>query len=403
MPLNLLWAILFCLLFLFPFFVFSQHHGGGSGGASPTQPAGAAAPAGQTSTALGSTSQSGATQVTQLHAYHIKRKRFMHYLYTTTWTDTTYASTPPTNVILETDYETARVIGQKVDSTPVPCTVSVPFDSITYAVYVCSDLKYITKLRTVIYTDSLYRYMNKTRLIAITQGDSGKLAVDLFRPTLDGPTPGVLTRNYNGYEHQAIRVQPGDQLNNFYLQVNPQINLGDNARYIVKHFWAWRLGALTIPYKYYFGGRKFTTPAGVLDTVPNNSTTSFNVNLAGGVQYGGTRFHYDINKSHNTASGMLVAFVGPTNISVSSSNTFHQTPNSTTEIGMSAGAGAMLQISVINLGAFVGWDIPFSSAGHDWYYADKMWLGFGVGINLTFFTGGTRQDTGENVGPPSKQ
>jgi hypothetical protein len=369
-------------------------------------------------------SQSGASEIEQGYHYHLPAYTFFNYTHTSITNDTTKINSEPVNVVLLTVVKTIR---PRIDTSDfffswnndsskcfdLEClkTVSdtimqcVSYDETKYKISDCKKPIYISQITTTIVIDTVERYCNKRLRISVTQADSGKLAISFYEPSnqeKEEPT-GIVTeigpiefdslyiKYFNGYRHIGHLMGQEDYIDSFTLKVNPKIKFNDKTYFIRLHYWAWQLGALTIPFKYYFGGKKYINTSNQLDTVPNNVTTSINVALAGGFRFGGTKFYYDQTKTHNTLAGMITAFIGPTTISATSTNTFHSASKSTTELAISAGFGVMLELKNINFGAFWGWDLPVSAAGQDWFYANKPWLGFGIGLNLALFTLGNHQ------------
>ena len=394
------------IIILFPAMTLAQKKPGGKTGGNATP---ASAPAASVTPASpAGAGQSGATQIEQGYHYHLAAKTFMKYFYTDTKTDTTTSPTKPATVEIVNVTKNAYLCFDSftckkgcVDAAVTTQKQCVDYDP-SFLLNDCCAQKYITRITTTTIVDSMYRYADRHLRVSVAQGDSGKLTLGILQSWIPekeqtvGFTGEVSTedtiaqKTYDGYEHSALLLRPADQLNNLYLRVKPKVQFRDPTYFIKLHYTAWQTGVLTIPYKYRFGGRHFQNARDSTITVPNDATNNINVALSGGFRFGGTRFYYDQSKSHNTWAGMVALFAGPAIISVSSTNTVHASASSN-EVGLSTGGGMMLQLKNINFGAFLGVDIPFSSAGQDWYYANKVWLGFGIGLNLAMFTVGSHQ------------
>lgn len=286
-----------------------------------------------------------------------------------------------------------------VKSCGTPCGTPAPFT--------------LTQVRT----DSISRYWERPRKlfskwrlrVAITQNDSGKLQVSMYDNGFP-KHPGHFDDRVVDYTEirtgskrvgdHAIPISADDSAQNFYLQIDNKAAANDPIVYISLPYALTQYGAFTIPYKYRFAPKNtriYTkSPQNSTDSVvsaPSESTGSINVAFYVGRKWGRTRFYYDQTKTKNTLSFMLSGFVGPTLVSLSSVNVAypHNTDSLPSQsIALSLGGAATLEWRLIDLGLFIGAD--YSLPKHiNWVYDKKVWIGFGLGINLGMFAQGPTQ------------
>jgi hypothetical protein len=390
-------AIILFLLFS-PIAVLAQKHG-----KSPTSPSAAPAPSAPSATSAASPTVSGATNFEQGYHYHMSPGMLMNYSHIDSVkyniTDTVQGpitiETITNTRVVNINPKDPKIGMVKFKPDTTYCQI-IPWDN-SYITQPCGGkIAYIRTVRTTINIDTIERYSNTTMHISITQEDSGKLALQFAFPNSNtkqqpvglsgdsGIAVYIKDITFNGYRHIGIPVQDDDLINSFSF-------------YLRKHYSTFQLGVLTIPYKYRFGGRSFTDSTGKTDKVPNDVTQAINLSLAASFRFGGTKFFYDPAKTHNTCAKMITVFLGPSLISPTPSNTIPYVTKSTNELGITTGAGFSVLLKGISLGVFSGIDIPVSQPGKDWFYANRLWLGFGIGVNLTFFTASTaEQPTGNN-------
>lgn len=273
----------------------------------------------------------------------------------------------------------------------------------------CSASKYLSVQRVTVTIDSIDRFTRRKTHASVVQGDSGKLAItfredyissgqkklEARQPELlaiGAPVEIVYKKDFSKTDtaHYAQALKPGDMVGNVSLVVKPKLTFRDTTFYIRLHYLTFQTGVLTIPYKYHFGYKQ-PLASGAKDTIPNDLSLNLNVSLAAGLRIGRTRFYYDAGKTVNGLASFFGVFAGPTQLQLSSTNTFSGASKSTNQLGLTAGLCAMLELKNINFGGFGGLDMPLSRAGGDWYYANRFWIGFGVGLNLAMFALGNHQ------------
>jgi hypothetical protein len=210
----------------------------------------------------------------------------------------------------------------------------------------------------------------------------------------------------------AIPIAPLDSAQNFYLKVKNKVHFSDPLYFISLPYYVWQYGAATIPFKLRFGNSKtiINTPdinKAYTLSVPTEATTSFNLATYFGYKMGKTRFYNDQTKSHNTVSFMIAGFAGISSTALTNSNLKYvpnPDPTLATTVGtstvyasktdlnkyptsllsVSPGLSVTLEYGPLNFGIFSGADVPFQKTA--WVYADKIWIGFGIGFNLGMFT-----------------
>ncbi len=425
-------------LFIFlPFIILShsliaQKKGGSSANTATTTTSSAAA----TSPAPAS-SQSGASQIEQGYNYIFPAYGYMKYKYidSTVHTDTPTDVKPSFITLFRETYTRFIFIDSAVfdssyaDWKKDTSSKCVPFDN-SYMLSNCNTKNYYNKITTIVHIDTVDRYSFQNMHISVTQGDSGLLTLgikenyiskdSLKLATQEAPSPTFLNaltlnifgekpiapppKKYSGrvnkkkfykkdpYMHYAMSLAPDDRVSNLTLVVKPKVQFKDTTYFIRLHYQVFQTGAVTIPYKYRFGYQQKLPNGGGIDTIPNDLSTNINIALAAGLRIGGTKFYYDQTKTHNSLAGFFGAFAGPTLIALTSTNTFSQSSKSSNQLGVSAGIAAMLELKNINFGAFGGIDFPVTSTGADWFYSNKIWLGFGIGVNLAMFSTATHQN-----------
>lgn len=442
--------LLASMLAMFPLFLLAQgtKAKGGGGAATTGTPTASPAPA-----TAGAGSQSGASQVEQGYHYVLPAYSFLKYgVIDSTVTPSGFLKAPPSQITLIRIVSHRHIrsgaltcngcidSGAVIDTISECITTCVMFGP-AYVRSVCDSFKYYTTVTTVVHIDSLDRYYPLKRHISLTQGDSGLLAIGMgedylgdsvkhapshrqqhFFQTVSGSvgsvlkgsidwvaaptqlaprsakgspqTPTVYQKKFYKRDdtlHRAILLGPHDTINNLSLRVNPKITFDNTTYYIRLHYRVFQTGALTIPYKYHFGYRQHLPNGGGQDTIPNDLSVNINVSLAAGMRYGRTRFYYDQSKTYNGLASFFGVFAGPTQIQLSSTNTFSGSPKTSNQLGLSTGVCALMELKNINFGVFGGFDFPVTTNGSDWFYSNRIWLGFGVGVNLAMFTSAIHQ------------
>lgn len=197
----------------------------------------------------------------------------------------------------------------------------------------------------------------------------GKLKIDFW---------GFSKDNHTGEDEY---VNSSDNADSFYTEVATRTTLTVSSFKSIPYS-TWELGVTTIPFKLRFKHQ-------INDTLqaPNDVSTAINGGLYIGRKWGRTRFYSD-NTPVSTISVTAAGFIGPTLIAVAPENTFPKAKVKSNELGISTGLGVQLSKADINIGVFGGCDFKTSSAGKDWYYSNRFWVGFGIGYKLAILNGG---------------
>lgn len=396
--------------------------GGGSGSsASTSSPASASSPAANT----------GGQQT----GYVYRLRHWYHIHYATSTSKTKPMDKPkgaPANEVWAITATDKRVIEcdtvnketqepQRQMNVTDPCKVNIDTrrdvrkDTVRTCAAVCGPAAPSTM--TTVTKDSVSRFWDRPRelfkrwrlRVAVTQGDSGKLQIAMYDndfPDHTGHfgnediiyTEIVVGRNRT--PDHAIPISAADSAGAFYLQINNKALANDPLVYISLPYALTQYGAFTIPFKYRFAPKNtriYTKgpqiPADSIIAAPSESTGSINAAFYIGRKWGRTRFYYDQTKTKNTISFMLSGFVGPTLVSLSNANVAwpHTTDSLPSQsIAVSLGAAATIEWRGIDLGLFTGAD--YALAKHlNWIYDKKIWVGFGLGVNLGMFASGPTQ------------
>jgi len=157
----------------------------------------------------------------------------------------------------------------------------------------------------------------------------------------------------------------------------------DNREYIKLNFSAWEMAALTVPFKYRPGLKE-----GEID-VPSQATADFNVSSYFGRTWG--RLAYKNRASEKIKpEGQAFStgvFFGFNVVGLDSAKTSLQGEkalmNEQTVFGLTTGVGAVYNIYDFDIGLFAGVDFGLGEAGRKWNYSGELWLGFGIGYNIT--------------------
>jgi hypothetical protein len=176
-------------------------------------------------------------------------------------------------------------------------------------------------------------------------------------------------------------VNTHDSVNNFFIQIPKRTTVSDATYFKSIPYALTEIGVVTIPFKYRFGS----------DTKnrANEATTAINGGLYFGRKWGRTRFYYEKDKNHESAAITAAAFAGPTKIDLTEKNVSDLAlfKEASSEIGISGGAALLYSYRNFNVGFFAGADFPVTTAGKNWKYASKMWIGFGIGYMLSILHG----------------
>ncbi|HYD21905.1 MAG TPA: hypothetical protein VEB40_10550, partial [Flavipsychrobacter sp.] len=116
--------------------------------------------------------------------------------------------------------------------------------------------------------------------------------------------------------------------------------------------------------------------------VPNDVTASINGGLYIGHKWGNTLFYYSKDKTRDQVALNAGGFLAPTIIAISEKNTYPVVRTAANELGISIGGAFLFSFGDINLGILTGIDIPVSGESEKWVYANRPWLGIGIGYKL---------------------
>ncbi|WP_179348759.1 hypothetical protein [Winogradskyella pacifica] len=124
--------------------------------------------------------------------------------------------------------------------------------------------------------------------------------------------------------------------------------------------------------------------------IPEDFSSSFNVNLFLGVSIGQTSFFYrkDVGNITNTWKVTAGFFIGASTVKLNKTNTDFSSNKLDTEVtkGLaSLGFGLTYSFNKINVGAFYGFDYALGSDVDLWNYNKEPWIGVGLGLNLFKF------------------
>lgn len=154
-------------------------------------------------------------------------------------------------------------------------------------------------------------------------------------------------------------------------------------RYKIFYYKRYEVGVATMPFKYRPGYN--IDSSGKTLRVPNDVSTGINVGLYVGHKWGQTLFYNDVKKTHDRWGVMASIFTGPVAIKVSTNNVSDKIKRETNELGWQIGGGIWISHGNIDVGTFLGTDIPLTGAARQWDYAYKPWIGFGLGYKLGIF------------------
>jgi hypothetical protein len=203
----------------------------------------------------------------------------------------------------------------------------------------------------------------------------------------------------------AIPLKNNDFSDSFYLQIVKKNILNKPIYFISLPYSAWDYGALTIPFRYRFARSSsfIATPSSKAIPSEEESDATLNLSTYFGRKWGRTRFYADPTMTHNTLSLETVVCGGPSLIPLSLSNIDSSSKeiSSSTSMGkisnsyigpanmiaLSLGGGVVLGWQKFNVGFFSGYDFPLTP-NTGWVYRKKVWLGFGIGVNLGMVSSG---------------
>jgi hypothetical protein len=116
----------------------------------------------------------------------------------------------------------------------------------------------------------------------------------------------------------------------------------------------------------------------------DNNPLQFLGDVAIGPYFGyqkGTK-SYDSLKATQTATTFCV-FGSPTMINVNPTNQNNNSQNTSSVLGISAGAGILFDVNNLQFGLVSGWDWISGSASQSWIYQGKAWASFSFAYNLS--------------------
>jgi hypothetical protein len=96
----------------------------------------------------------------------------------------------------------------------------------------------------------------------------------------------------------------------------------------------------------------------------------------------GTKSYNSSSQSTQTALTFCV-FGSPTLINLNPSNQSNDTLNNSSVLGISIGAGILLDVNNLQFGLVSGWDWISGTASESWVYQGKSWLSFSFAFNLS--------------------
>ncbi|WKV11270.1 hypothetical protein [Marivirga harenae] len=154
---------------------------------------------------------------------------------------------------------------------------------------------------------------------------------------------------------------------NFFIKLTERQTLKIKRRSVA-------IGAFTIPARIHLNGRG-----------ESNSlfTADLNVGLYIAKEFGKTRFQFNKFEAKEVNNVWGVGLFGMLNgQELKSTNTSDQLTITTTEPFFSPGIVLYKRIEKINFFSSVGIDMPITSNGNKWDFANEPWIGFGFGIEI---------------------
>lgn len=158
--------------------------------------------------------------------------------------------------------------------------------------------------------------------------------------------------------------------NTFFFKMKPYNVIGVKFR-------SYHYGAMTLPIKVYTSTKS--------DTLKNNIVFGANINAMIGLKWGKKKFYYLPNQkegqSYETAISLNLV-LGISQLSIEGKNTTPKVKESYTVPAFSYGLSAGYQLKKTSLFIALGRDVPTSTYGDNWYFKNKLWIGFGLGLSL---------------------
>ncbi|AHJ95293.1 hypothetical protein Hsw_PB0003 (plasmid) [Hymenobacter swuensis DY53] len=166
----------------------------------------------------------------------------------------------------------------------------------------------------------------------------------------------------------------------YYTTVGKRKQLNTAVSYVSIPYAATEIGAATVPFKYRFGNTS--------KIVSNQLLSDISAGLYIGRKWGRTRFYADKERNHNSAAFTIGFMLSPTIISIDSTNTRNEVKTKSDEMGITTALATMYSYRDISFGLFFGADHPVTGRSGRWVYANKPWIGFGLGYKLSMLGGG---------------
>lgn len=204
----------------------------------------------------------------------------------------------------------------------------------------------------------------------------------------DDKNPSMLIINFWGFStdlasckkdtNVVSSVYKIDKKHFFFTQIELQGTLSHIKPYKSIPYVTTEIGVVSIPYKYRFGSKRYS--------IPNDVSTGVGGGIYIGRKWGRTRFFNDkLNTNSNSVAFTVGVFLSPIVIALSEEVTKKVVKTKSNEMGGSIGIAAMLSFSNVNLGIISGIDFPISGDSNKWIYANRPWVGFGIGYKLGIF------------------
>ncbi len=201
-----------------------------------------------------------------------------------------------------------------------------------------------------------------------------------LKAALKADSMGIVKIDFWGFKEGNCPAQESSQVNcsddagKYFFQIKKRNTLKEIVEYESIPYAVLEVGAVTIPFKYWKGR----------DGNPNNTSTDFNAGVYLGRKWGRQRFYYDKDKNHKSVALTLAIFSGPSKIDITKDNITDtlKFKKASSQLNLSVGTGAMLSYRSFNIGVFSGYDIPLTTEARNWQYANKRWIGFGVGYSI---------------------
>ncbi|MCW3084230.1 MAG: hypothetical protein JWP12_1596 [Bacteroidetes bacterium] len=166
----------------------------------------------------------------------------------------------------------------------------------------------------------------------------------------------------------------------YYLRIDKRTQMCIPIKFISLSYATTEFGVTTIPFKYRFGNKK--------DSISNDFSSDITGGVYVGRKWGRTRFYQDKLKTTNSLSFTAAIFAAPTVIAISSDNTRRKVQIKSNEMGIGFGGAFLISYRDLNIGILGGFDFPVSGDSYKWIYANKPWIGFGIGYKLAVLNGG---------------